>query len=138
MKLPKLTIRPFNRELTAWTTFWDSFEAAVHKNGELSDVDKFNYLRSLLKHTAHEAISGLSLTSANYGEAISILNKRFGSKQQIVNKHMDVLVNVEPVTSAQNVKGLRHRYDLVESHVRSLNSFGVTSDSYGNLFPPSC
>ena len=136
VKLPKLTIRPFNGELKAWTTFWDSFEAAIHKNGELSDVDKFNYLRSLLEHTAREAISGLSLTSADYGEAISILKKRFGSKQQIVNKHMDVLLNVDPVTSAQNVKGLRHLYDLVESHVRSLNSLGVTSDSYGNLLSP--
>ena len=73
MKLPKLTIRPFNGDLTAWTTFWDSFEAAIHRNDELSDIDKFNYLRSLLEHTAREAISGFSLTSANYGEAISIL-----------------------------------------------------------------
>ena len=74
--------------------------------------------------------------SANYGEAIRILKKRFGSKQQIINKHMDVLLNVEPVTSPQNVKGLRHLYDLVESHVRSLKSLGVTSDSYGSLLSP--
>ena len=106
VKLPKLTIQPFNGDLTSWTTFWDSFEAAIQKNEQLSDVDKFNYLHLLLEHTACEAISGLSLTSANYGEAISILKKRFASKQQIVNKHMDVLLNVEPVTSPQNVKGL--------------------------------
>lgn len=102
----------------------------------MSDIDKFNYLRSLLEHTAREAISGLSLTSANYGEAISILKKRFGSKHQIVNKHMDVLLNVEPVTSPQNLRGLRHLYDLVESHIRSLNSLGVASDSYENLLSP--
>ena len=49
---------------------------------------------------------------------------------------MDVLLNVEPVTSPQNVKGLRHLYDLVDSHVRSLKSLGVTSDSYGSLLSP--
>ena len=84
-------------------------------------MDKFNYLRSLLEHTAREAISGLSLTSANYDEAISILilkkKKSFGSKQQIVNKHMDVLLNVELVTSAQNVKGLRQELELTWRHL---------------------
>ena len=39
VKLPKLTIHPFNGNLTNWMMFWDSFEAAIHKNGELSDVD---------------------------------------------------------------------------------------------------
>ena len=34
------------------------------------------------------------------------------------------------------LRGLRHLYDLVESHVRSLNSLGVTSDSYGSLLSP--
>ena len=64
-----------------WTAFWDSYKSAVHDNDELSDVDKFNYLRSLLERTAYEAIAGLSLSSANYGEAIDILMKRFGNKQ---------------------------------------------------------
>ena len=35
-------------------------------------MDKFNYLRSLLKKTAYEAISGLTLASANYQDAIEI------------------------------------------------------------------
>ena len=49
---------------------------------------------------------------------------------------MDVLLNMEPVTSPQNVKGLRHLYDLVESHFRSLKSLGVTSDSYSSVLSP--
>ena len=46
---------------------------------------------------------------------------------------MDTLLNVDAVTSQDNLKGLRHLYDLVESHVRSLKSLGVSSDSYGFL-----
>ncbi|XP_068712813.1 uncharacterized protein [Montipora foliosa] len=46
---------------------------------------------------ALDAISGLSLTASNYEEAIAILKKRFGNKQQIINRHMDILVNVSPV-----------------------------------------
>ena len=133
MRLPKLTTRPFNGDLTAWTTFWDSYESSIHKNSSLSDIDKFNYLRSLLEHTALESISGLTLTSTNYHEAIDILRKRFGNKQQIISRHMDILLNVEVVTSQHNLKGLRHLYDLIESHIRSLKSLGVSPDSYGTL-----
>ena len=55
IKLPKLTIRQFDGDITQWTTFWDSYESAIHANTSLTDVDKFNYLRSLLRGTAHEA-----------------------------------------------------------------------------------
>lgn len=133
VKLPKLTLKPFNGDITTWTTFWDSYESAIHNNEALSDIDKFNYLKSLLERAAREAISGLTLTSANYHEAISILKKRFGNKQQIISRHMDVLLNAEPVLSQHNLKGLRHLYDQIESHVRSLKSLGVSSESYGSL-----
>ena len=133
VRLPKLTIRSFNGNLTAWTTFWDSFESSIHKNPSLSDIDRFNYLCSLLKHTALESISGFTLSSTNYHEAIDILKRRFGNKQQIVSRHMDILLNVEAVTSQHNLKGLRHIYDLIESHVQSLKSLGVSPDSYGTL-----
>ena len=103
VKLPKLTLRPFNGEMTQWTTFWESNEPAIHNNKDLLDIDKFNYLNSLLERTAREAISGLALSSANYHEAIAILKKCFGNKQQIISKHMDILLNLEAVTSSHNL-----------------------------------
>ena len=132
-KLPKLTIQPFKGDLTTWITFWDSYKVAIHENSSLSDIDKFNYLRSLLQGPALDAVSGLTLTASNYKEAVTVLEKRFGNKQQIVSKHMDVLLNVEPVTSSYNLRGLRQLYDTIESHVRGLQSLGVSSDSYGSL-----
>ncbi|XP_011408081.1 PREDICTED: uncharacterized protein LOC105315219 [Amphimedon queenslandica] len=132
-KLPKLTLRPFNGDVTQWLTFWDSFKSAVHENDAISDIDKFNYLRSLVERSAKEAISGLTLSSANYREAIAILQKRFGNKKQIINKHMDALLSVEAVTSQYNVKGLRRLYDQLETHIRGLKALGVDSESYGSL-----
>ena len=132
-KLPKLTLKSFNGDITAWISFWDSYNSAIHQNPDLSDIDKFNYLKSLLEKSAADAIAGLALTAANYDEAILILKKRFGNKKQIIGRHMDLLLNVDAVTSDQNLKGLRHLYDHIESHVRSLKSLGVTSDNYGSL-----
>jgi len=63
VKLPKLSLKKFGGDLTKWTTFWDTFESAVHNNPPLKSIDKFNYLNSLLESVASEAISGLTLTS---------------------------------------------------------------------------
>ena len=136
VKLPKLSLKKFNGDLTKWTTFWDTFESAVHNNSSLTTIDKFNYLHSLLESIASDAISGLTLTSANYEEAICVLKKRFGNKQLIVNRHMDLLLNLDPVTSQHDLKGLRKLYDVVESNVRSLRALGVQSNSYGGLLTP--
>ena len=129
----KLSLKKFNGDLTKWITFWDTFESAVHRNSTLSSIDKFNYLNSLLESTAAEAIAGLTLTSANYEEAVATLKRRFGNKQLIVNHHMDLLLNLEAVSSQHNLRGLRQLFDIVESNVRGLRALGVPASSYGGL-----
>ena len=88
-----------------------------------------------MEKSAAKAIFGLTLTSDNYKEAVSILKKRFGNKQQIITKHMYILLNVEPVPSQHNLHRLCHlyMYDLVESQVRGLKSLGVEPSSNGSL-----
>ena len=72
VKVPKLKLAQFDAEYTKWKMFWDSFESAIHNRWDLTDIDKFTYLIPLLVRSAKEAIAGLSLTSANYHEAIDI------------------------------------------------------------------
>jgi hypothetical protein len=133
VKLPKLSIKKFGGDLTKWVTFWDSFDSSIHQNPGLSNVDKFNYLNSFLESTAAESIAGLTLTSANYDEAVATLKRRFGNTQMIVNKHMDALLTLPVVTSHHDLRGLRRLYDSVEAHVRGLRALGVPSESYGGL-----
>lgn len=130
VKLPKITLPHFNGSLMKWPTFWDSYESAVHNNKDLSDVDKFNYLRLL---SAYDAIAGLTLSAANYREAIEILKKRFGNKQMIIAKHMETLLNAEAVTTDNHLKELHNLYDTTESHIQSLKSLGVEAASYGAM-----
>ena len=97
---------------------------------ELSNIEKFNYLRSLLTHSAAEAISRLALTAANYKEAIQILTECYGNKQQIVNKHMEQLLRIDALSPQHNARVLRRFYDTVESNVCNLTSVGVKSEAY--------
>lgn len=115
VKLPKLSMKRFNGDLTKWMTFWDSFNSSIHSNPSLSSIDKFNYLMSLVESSAAEAIAGLAITSTNYDEAISILKKRFGNHQLIVNRHMEALLEVNAVSSHLDIKGRLH--DNVDTHI---------------------
>ena len=47
-KLPKLYLQTFDGDPAKWSSFWDTFETAVDKNSQLSEIDKFNYLRGQL------------------------------------------------------------------------------------------
>ena len=98
-----------------------------------SIMDKFSSLQFLLESSAADAIAGLTLTSANYQEAIDTLKRRFGNDQLIVGKHMDALLALPTATSHQDIKSLRHLYDSVECHVRGLRALGVNTESYGQL-----
>lgn len=57
-----------------------------------------------MESSAAEAIAGLTLTAANYDEAIVTLKKRFGNPQFIVNKYMEALLNTATISS-NDIKG---------------------------------
>ena len=71
VRLPKLEAKRFAGQVEEWQEFWDSFQSSIHSNPKLSPVDKFSYLRGLLRGTARTAISGLALTEA----AIDLLKR---------------------------------------------------------------
>ena len=73
VKLPKLEISKFNGDIINFRGFWDQFSSAIHSNDRINDIDKFCYLTSFLCDSAKSCISGLSLSSANYFEAIKLL-----------------------------------------------------------------
>ena len=105
-KLPKITHPRFSGDPVRWMSFWDSYQSAVHLSSELTDVDRFNYLWSLLDHSAYDAIAGLTLSSANYKQAIEILRKCFGNTQVIISKHMDTLMSMDPISSDRHLNDL--------------------------------
>ena len=51
-KLPKLYLPKFKGDIVKFTAFLDSFKSSVDDNRDISVVDKFNYLYSLLEGEA--------------------------------------------------------------------------------------
>ena len=118
VKLPKLDMISYSGDKLKWAEFWDAFENAVHSNKKLSNIEKFNYLKSKLTGEAHRAILGLTLSNENYGVAIDILKERFGNEQVIIDLHYSQLINLSPASN--KTSSLRSLLDQVEKHLRSL------------------
>ena len=57
VKLPKLLLHNFHGSVTDLFPFWESFDSAINQNSDLSEIEKFQYLRSLLQGSALNVIS---------------------------------------------------------------------------------
>ena len=59
----------------------------------LTDVQKFSYLRSLLESDAVRTIDGFPLTNANYARAVDLLKKRYGQQHMITHATMQAFAS---------------------------------------------
>ena len=118
-----------------WKSFKETFEAVVHRRTDLTNIEKFTYLRSLLDKTALQAIERFFLTAENYTAAWRLLNERFGNEQISISSYMNKILNISPVY-LPNVRSFRELYGNVESNVRALENFGVSYEQFGSLLIP--
>ena len=117
-KLPKLELPKFDGDILNWTPFWEQFEAVVDK-GDIPEITKFLYLRSLLEGEAKASIQGLSLKAANYRTACELLKQRFGRPERIIFAHVQDLLMIE-VPPTPSIEQLWKTYNSLQTHIRSL------------------
>ena len=61
---------------------------------------------------------------------MTLLKERYGDPQEIVNAHMDALVNLPIVENARDLMAVRHLYNEVEANVRALSALGNKAEEY--------
>ena len=137
LRLPKLQIEPYDGNPCTYQLYMDSFESSVNSNHRLSDIDKFLYLKGLLRGKALSAVQGLNLTAENYHDALQLLKSRFGDVKMLKAKFFDQILNMSPVSDSCGVEKLRKLYDCIETNVRNLKSLGVSSDSFAPVIIPT-
>ena len=99
VKLPKIKLKSFSGNPVEWLSFWDSFQASVDKNSDISGVDKIYCLSELLKGEAARVMQDLPLSESNYQTAVDLLKERFGQKQVLINAHKDTLLKIPSGTN---------------------------------------
>lgn len=132
IKLPNLKLPTFNGSYEKWLEFRDAFQAIVHKNTFLSDVEKFYYLKSYLEGEPLQAIANLQVTNDNFLVAWTLLTDRYENKRLIVHNYVKALFDCPSVVKETHCD-LRSLYDLFNKNLRSLKSLGQDTDNWDTL-----
>ena len=119
-----------------WLEFWDSFKGSIHNNEGLSDRDKFDHLKGLLDGPVELAVTGFTLTSANYEAVIEMLQERFGRPEEISRAHYDGMIQMKPVVDDRDIPKIRKLFDEVETHHGALLALGKDEDQYSDVLVP--
>ena len=134
--LPKIVIPPFEGDTREWDQFWDLFHSCIHTNTSLDEVQKFNYLYSLLRKEAKEAVRGIRNAGENYNKLVETLKTRFHRPSLVRDHHLNALLNIKPVESYNDHKKLRSLYDEIFGHVSSLETAGVNKKTFESFLVP--
>lgn len=99
VRLPKIDIPIFSGTIQEWSHFHSLFDSLIHQNSSLSDVEKFQYLRTLLKGNALKLIENLHLSASNYFVAYDTIKRRYEDKRLKANYYMKQIQDFKGIPS---------------------------------------
>ncbi|XP_021959569.1 uncharacterized protein LOC110855469 [Folsomia candida] len=137
-RLPKLELKKFGGDLIEWLSWWSQFEK-IHLDEDLETSDKFQYLAQsmMVGSRAKELIDSYPMTAANYHKAVQALKERFGRDHLLVEVYVrELLKMVISNVCSKDKCDIMKMYDKLESHLRALDSLGVTTDKCAAMLFP--
>ena len=133
---PTITMKKFSGSWADWPEFWDGFVNGIDSDDALNDSEKLNYLKSLLEKEALDTIRGFRLIGSSYGYAVDTLKRKYGRTDVILSNHVNALLRLPRVERANDTHHLRKLFEKVEFHVRGIESFGKTAETYDTIVVP--
>ena len=135
-RLPDLGLPSFYGKYETWYSFKDIFDSVVHNRTDLSDIDKFLYLKICCKADALKLIDSLDVTASNYSIALNLLQKRYENKRAILNHHINHLLFNLPQVSRESASQLRSLIDSLHQHISALRKLNLPVDHWDQLLIP--
>lgn len=131
VKLPDIDIPPFAGNPSEWVSFYELFTTLIINNSQITNIQRFMYLKGYLRHEPLRLISNLQLTNDNFDIAINILSKRYSNKLLQVNTHINSLFEI-PVVTKCNANNLREFLTQAKQNIESLDNL-LTKEMQSDL-----
>ena len=126
VKLPTLQIPIFSGQYQDWLGWSQQFESAIGQNTRLSNIDRFNYLKSFLSGRALEAVEGIPISNENYPNAWKILQQRFSSPRLIIKSLLkDIIPKVPVASDLQGLKNIYSKYEITWRNIKIFANTGI-------------
>ena len=137
-KLPKLEFRKFGGDLKDWLSFWSQFQK-IDQDEEIYPDDKFQYLvqATVVGTRAREIVENFLPCCENYPMAVACLKARFVREDLFVEVYVRKVLNmIISAYQAKEVISLSLLYDKLESHLRELETLGVSTNMCSAMLFP--
>ncbi|UYV81584.1 hypothetical protein LAZ67_20001600 [Cordylochernes scorpioides] len=137
VKLPELALKSYDGSLEGWLPWWAQF-SKIHENKNLSDSDRFLYLRQAIvpNSEAYRVVASYPVTGANYVLAVQALQERFGDPNILTELYVRRLLNSVISNVKKENRNLSSLYDELSSHLRSLETLGIDPQLSGIFLYP--
>ncbi|KAI4480708.1 hypothetical protein M0802_014145 [Mischocyttarus mexicanus] len=96
-RLPELTVPRFEGEYLKWPEFKAMFSSVIGERENLSELERFQYLKSAVAGSAATLINHLPPMDSSFSTAWSLLTARYENERLIVNSHLERLLALEPM-----------------------------------------
>ncbi|XP_050527955.1 uncharacterized protein LOC126898049 [Daktulosphaira vitifoliae] len=132
VKLAPISISVFTGEYSEWKPFYDLFSKLIHVNADLSDIQKFCYLRSSLSGEAANIIKSLETTANNYEIAWIMLKERYDNNKLIIQTHVKAIFELGMVHQESAVK-IREFLDSLVCRISALKMLEEKPEEWGPM-----
>lgn len=132
VRLPQISLPEFDGDYKGWLCFKSTYISLIHESQELSDVQKFHYLKSAMKGEAAKLIESLTITNDNYAIAWDTITKRYSNEYLLKKRHLQALMDFPRIEreSAVKIHGLVDEFD---QRLKILKQLGEKTEHWGAM-----
>ncbi|XP_055584930.1 uncharacterized protein LOC129737791 [Uranotaenia lowii] len=132
VRLPDVKLPVFNGNIDSWLNFHDLFVSLVYCSHELSNIQKFYYLRSSLSGEALKLIQTISISANNYLVAWTLLVDHYQKPARLKQTYVDSLFEF-PSLKRESATELRNLVERFEANVKVLKQLGEKTEFWDIL-----
>lgn len=126
VNLPKISVPTFDGTYENWLPFKDIYTSLIHNNVQLSNVDKFYYLKLALINGAARVIESIPVADQYYSIAWSNIIDRYENKRYITKKHIRALINLNTASKLN----LREFIEKLQTNYNALKALQLPVEAW--------
>ncbi|KAJ8916390.1 hypothetical protein NQ315_014600 [Exocentrus adspersus] len=137
-KLPVIEFKKFDGNIRDWLSFWAQF-SKIHEDPDIDEADKIEYLiqATVSNSRARQLVESYPVVKENYNKIVEALKSRFGRDDIQIEVYVrELLKLIIGNATSQSKMAISSLYDKLETHMRALETLGVTSDKCSAMLFP--
>nr|XP_024217421.1 uncharacterized protein LOC112210963 [Halyomorpha halys] len=128
IKLLTINLPTFNGRISDWVSFKNTFISLIHNNVNLSEIQKFHYLKSALKGTVLQSLAAILTTSDGYGQAWAALVQKYDTKRIHATNYLINIFGFKPIKKFES-RSIEHFAEVVLESATAFRNMNLKDPS---------